>query len=56
MDRDIDTSKRTTGVAFFQGRNLISWQSQKKKVVALSTCEAEYMVATVAACQGVWLG
>jgi hypothetical protein len=24
-------------------------------VVALSTCEAEYMTATVAACQGVWL-
>jgi hypothetical protein len=23
--------------------------------MALSTCEAEYMAATVAACQGVWL-
>jgi hypothetical protein len=55
MAGDIDTSKSTTGVAFFLGRNLISWQSQKQKVVALSTCKAEYMAATVAACQGLWL-
>jgi hypothetical protein len=42
-------------VAFFLGGNLVSWQSQKQKVVALSTCEAEYMAAAAAACQGVWL-
>jgi hypothetical protein len=53
MAGDIDTSKSTTGVAFFLGRNLISWQSQKQKVVPLSTCEAEYMSATIATCQGV---
>jgi hypothetical protein len=53
MAGDIDTSKSTTGVVFFLGRNLISWQSHKQKVVALSTCEAEYMAATVEACQGV---
>jgi transposase InsO family protein len=52
---DIDTSKSTSGAAFFLGSNLITWQSQKQKVVALSTCEAEYMAATVATCQGVWL-
>jgi hypothetical protein len=34
---------------------LITWQSQKQKVVALSSCEAEYIAATTAACQGVWL-
>jgi hypothetical protein len=52
---DIDTSKSTTGVAYFHGNSLISWQSQKQKVVALSTCEAEYMAASTAACQGIWL-
>jgi hypothetical protein len=51
---DIDSRKSTTGVAYLLGENLISWQSQKK-VVALSTCEAEYMAASAAACQGIWL-
>uniref|UniRef100_A0A0A8YEE6 Uncharacterized protein n=1 Tax=Arundo donax TaxID=35708 RepID=A0A0A8YEE6_ARUDO len=27
----------------------------KQRVVALSSCEAEYVAATFAACQGVWL-
>lgn len=52
---DVDTRKSTTGVFFFLGDNLITWQSQKQKVVALSSCEAEYIAATTAACQGVWL-
>jgi hypothetical protein len=34
---------------------VISWQSQKQKTVALSTCEAEYMARAAAACQAVWL-
>jgi hypothetical protein len=36
---DIDTRKSTTGVVFFLGNNIITWQSQKQKVVALSSCE-----------------
>ena len=28
----------------------------KQKVIALSTCEAEYILAATACCQGVWLG
>jgi len=52
---DIDTRKSTTGVLFFLGSSVITWQSQKQKVVALSSCEAEYIAATTAACQGVWL-
>jgi len=52
---DIDTRKSTTGVVFFLGNNIITWQSQKQKVVALSSCEAEYIAGTTAACQGVWL-
>jgi len=34
---------------------LITWCSQKQKTVALSSCEAEFMAATVAAMQALWL-
>jgi hypothetical protein len=52
---DVDTRKSTTGVLFFLGSDVITWQSQKQRVVALSSCEAEYIAAATAACQGVWL-
>jgi hypothetical protein len=55
MAGDIDTRKSTSGILFFLGDNTITWQSQKQKIVALSSCEAEYIAATTAACQGVWL-
>jgi hypothetical protein len=35
---------------------LIIWRSQKQNVVALSSCEAEYITTTIAACQDVCLG
>ncbi|KAL6315604.1 hypothetical protein AAG906_002776 [Vitis piasezkii] len=53
---DTDDRKSTSGLIFFLGSNPISWCSQKQKVVALSSCEAEYIAACAAACQGVWLG
>jgi hypothetical protein len=37
---NIDTSKSTSGILFF-GKSLVSWQSVKQQVVALSSCEAE---------------
>ena len=55
MGGDIDTRKSTTGVLFFLGSSPVTWQSQKQKVVALSSCEAEYIAGTAAACQGIWL-
>ncbi|KAH7858787.1 hypothetical protein Vadar_028059 [Vaccinium darrowii] len=55
MAGDPEDRKSTTGVLFFFGHSPITWQSQKQKVVALSSCEAEYIAATTAACQGVWL-
>ena len=39
----------------FLGSAPISWLSLKQKVVALSTCKAEYVAAAIAACQVVWL-
>jgi hypothetical protein len=52
---DLDSRKSTIGVLFFFGRSPVSWQSTKQRVVALSSCEAEYIAAATAACQGVWL-
>ena len=51
---DVEDRKCTTGVVYFLGNSLVTWASQKQKIVALSSCEAEY-VAAAAACQGVWL-
>lgn len=55
MGGDVDDRKSTIGVVFALGENIITWQSQKQKVVALSSCEAEYIAVTTAACQGIWL-
>ncbi|KAJ0970051.1 hypothetical protein J5N97_022928 [Dioscorea zingiberensis] len=55
LSGDVDDHRSTTGVAYFLGGNLVTWVSQKQKVVALSSCEAEYIAATTAACQGIWL-
>ena len=52
---DVDTSKSTSGMLFFLGDSLVSWQSLKQRVVALSSCEAEYIAATSAATQALWL-
>lgn len=51
----IDDRKSTSGYAFKYGSSLISWASRKQPVVTLSSAEAEYVVATSAACQAVWL-
>jgi hypothetical protein len=47
---DVDSRKSTYGVFFFLCDSIISWQSTKQRVVALSSCEAEYIAASVAAC------
>jgi hypothetical protein len=52
---DLDSRKSTSGVLFLLGDSPVSWQSVKQRVVALSSCEAEYIVAATGACQGVWL-
>ncbi|KAK1432653.1 hypothetical protein QVD17_09551 [Tagetes erecta] len=52
---DSEDGRSTSGNVFFYNDCAVSWQSQKQKTVALSSCEAEFMAATLAACQAVWL-
>ncbi|KAL7608522.1 hypothetical protein Lser_V15G11935 [Lactuca serriola] len=52
---DVDGRKGTTGMVFYFSGNPITWSSQKQQTVALSSCEAEFMVATATACQALWL-
>ena len=55
MVGDIDGRRSTSGVLVFLESVPILWLSLKQKVVVLSTCEAEYVAVTTAACQVVWL-
>lgn len=52
---NLDDWKSTGAMAFYLNESLVTWVSQKQRCVALSTCEAEFMAATSAACQGIWL-
>jgi hypothetical protein len=39
---DVDDRKSTSGMLYCLGESPITWNSGKQKVVALSSCEAEY--------------
>src|SRR5206468_2100775 len=52
---DVDDRRSTSGYIFFTYGAPISWSSKKQEVVALSTCEAEYISACETAQQGAWL-
>jgi hypothetical protein len=47
--------KSTSGCCFSLGSGLVSWFSRKQKSVALSSAEAEYMAASQASCEAIWL-
>lgn len=42
-------------MAFYLNDSLITWCSHKQKTVALSSCGSEFMAATAAAMQALWL-
>jgi hypothetical protein len=42
-------------MAFYLDESLVTWCSHKEKTMALSSCEAEFMAATEAAKQALWL-
>lgn len=52
---DLDGSKSTTGYAFTLSGGTVSWVSKLQSVVAMSTTEAEYVVAAQASNKAVWL-
>jgi len=53
--RDLDQRRTTSGYVFNLFGGAVSWMSKKQSVVALSTTEAEYMAATHASKEAVWL-
>ncbi|GAU45509.1 hypothetical protein TSUD_129550 [Trifolium subterraneum] len=52
---DVEDRKSTVGYLFLIGDAPISWCSKKEQVVALSSCEAEYIAASMCATQAIWL-
>eukprot|EP00253_Pinus_taeda_P014135 PITA_14135 len=53
--RSVDDRKSTSGYVFHMGSGAISWAFKKQPIVALSRAEAEYVAATTAARQAVWM-
>jgi phosphoribosyl-AMP cyclohydrolase len=53
--RDLDRRRSTRGYVFNLFGGAISWMSKRQAVVALSTTESEYMAATHASKEAVWL-
>lgn len=52
---DPDTKRSTSGNVFLFGSSAVSWNSQRQKCVALSSTEAEYVSASMAIQEMVWL-
>ena len=52
---DADDRHSTSGNLFLLAGGPISWQSKKQGVVALSTCEAEYVALSAAVQEAIWL-
>ncbi|KAH9651797.1 Integrase catalytic domain-containing protein [Citrus sinensis] len=52
---DLDKRKSTTGYVFAFTGAAVSWVSKLQTVVALSTTEAEYMAATQACKEAIWI-
>jgi hypothetical protein len=55
MAGDKDSRRSTTGYVFTIGGTTVSWILKLQKVVSLSTTEAEYVVATEASKEMIWL-
>lgn len=52
---DLDIRKSTSGYIFTLCGGPVSWMSQRQKIVATSTIEAEYIAASDATKETIWL-
>jgi ATP-binding cassette subfamily B (MDR/TAP) protein 1 len=52
---NMDNGRSTTGYVFTVGDTAVSWKSKLQEVVTLSTTEAEYVAATEASKEMIWL-
>ncbi len=52
---DQDSRRSTSGYVFLRAGGAVSWKSRKQQTVALSTAEAEYVAASAAAQESIWL-
>lgn len=50
-----DSRKSTEGYAFLFANAAISWRSKKQSIIALSSCEAEYISCTSASKEAIWI-
>ena len=55
MVGDMDTRNSTTGYLYTFAGVAVSWVSMLQRIVALSTIEAEYIAATEACKEMVWM-
>lgn len=51
----VDTRRSTSGFIFIKAGAAVSWMSQRQRIVALSTTEAEYVAAAEGAKEAIWL-
>ena len=51
----VSDRKSTLGCCFSLRSAMTSWQSRKQSSIALSTAEAEYIVACFTSCEAIWL-
>jgi hypothetical protein len=52
---DQDERKSTMGHVFYLGSIAFSWTSKKQAIIALSSCEAEYVAISSTICEVIWL-
>jgi hypothetical protein len=55
FDTDPDNSNSQSGYVFVMNRRAVNWRSSKQSMVARSTTEAEYIAASEAAQEAVWM-